>query len=255
MHYATIRIYQISFILTFTSAIIMLSSNMEQMSRVRTVEAKAEVCTGVLQTKKDWKKYLPVNLQTIWNKIIGIQSSVSVVWNNTQKKITEQFENSVKNVKTTEPVKSFESSKVIFRNGWNDPYKILVDAWINKNLAKEIVNVCNSMAKYPSHCMKYASSVSSAESWWWKKCYNNNCFWIKSWSVWFKTLNDWVIDWVNRYNKYWWKATSMSQFYAKKWELPYFRYCTSEISSNSSIGCPNWLKHSQNVFNKLDNLN
>ena len=132
--------------------------------------------------------------------------------------------------------------------------KTLIDAWISSNLAKEIVNVCNSMARDPLHCMKYASSVSSAESGWWKKCYNNNCFWIKAWTIWFKTLNDWVIDWVTRYNKYWRKATSMSQFYAPKWKLPYFRYCTSEISSNSKVWCPFWLKHSSSTFNKLNKI-
>ena len=154
-----------------------------------------------------------------------------------------QMNESVKSVKTstTSHIECDQKCKI----------KVLVDAWIGKNLAKEIVTVCKSMAKNPVHCIKYASSVSSAESGWWKSCYKNNCFWIKAWTIWFKTLNEWVIDWVTRYNKYWWKATSMSQFYAPKWKLPYFRYCTSEHSSNSSKWCPNGLKHSSSTFNKI----
>ena len=154
-----------------------------------------------------------------------------------------QMNESVKSVKTstTSHIECDQKCKI----------KVLVVAWIGKNLAKEIVTVCKSMAKNPVHCIKYASSVSSAESGWWKSCYKNNCFWIKAWTIWFKTLNEWVIDWVTRYNKYWWKATSMSQFYAPKWKLPYFRYCTSEHSSNSSKWCPNGLKHSSSTFNKI----
>ncbi len=200
-------------------------------------------------------KKITTTIWQTWNKIIGTQLSVWVVSKTIQKKNIEQSENSVKNAKKIEPVKSFENSKIILRDWWNDDAKlILIDAWIAKSLAHEIVNVCSNIAKDRIHCIKYASSISAAESWWWKKCYNNNCFWIKAWSIGFKTLSDWVTDWVTRYNKYWHKATSMTQFYAPRWKLPYFRYCTSENSSDSSIGCPNWLKHSQNVFNKLDKL-
>ena len=154
-----------------------------------------------------------------------------------------QTNESAENVKTsiTLPIECDQKCKI----------KTLVNSWIGKNLAKEIVTVCKDMAKNPVHCIKYASSVSSAESGWWKYCYKNNCFWIKAWTIWFKTLNEWVIDWVTRYNKYWWKATSMSQFYAPKWKLPYFRYCTSEHSSNSKIWCPFGLKHSSSTFNKI----
>lgn len=145
-------------------------------------------------------------------------------------------------------------SKIRMNCNANCKIKALIDIWINKNLSKEIVNVCKELAKNPVHCIKYASSVSSAESGWWKKCYKNNCFWIKAWSVWYKNLNDWVIDWVTRYNKYWWKATSMNQFYAPKGKLPYFRYCTSEHSSLSKVWCPFWLQHSSSTFNKLNKL-
>lgn len=225
----TTKIYQISFLLTFSTALIMLSSNVEQMSKVRTVETKTEVCTGVVQPKEDWKQNISKTIQAIWTLIPSANA---------------QTNESVKNVKTSIPFPIECDQKC--------KSKILVDAWISNNLAKEIVNVCKELANDPVHCIKYASSISSAESGWWKKCYNNNCFWIKAWTIWFKTLNDWVIDWVTRYNKYWWKATSMSQFYAPKWKLPYFRYCTSENSSNSKVWCPFGLKHSTSTFKKIN---
>ena len=222
-------------------------------------EAKSNTTAQIVQTWVTIHKDLPptnvdkeVNKKittTIWNvkksSVVNVTSVADLQKKNIQSLSTQ---NKIENY-------SLSGSKKIYRDWWNDDAKlILIDAWISKSLAHEIVNICSNIAKDRIHCIKYASSISAAESWWWKKCYNNNCFWIKAWSIGFKTLSDWVTDWVTRYNKYWHKATSMTQFYAPRWKLPYFRYCTSENSSDSSIGCPNWLKHSQNVFNKLDKL-
>lgn len=196
------------------------------MQRVYWIQNEAKTSTGLLETTEDRKENL---LTTIWIPQVSAT------------------------VQTTDVAKSAKASIPLpIECDQNCKLKVLVQAWISSNLAKEIVNVCKNMAKDPIHCIKYASSVSSAESGWWKKCYKNNCFWIKSGTIGFKTLNEWVIDWVTRYNKYWWKATSMSQFYAPKGKLPYFRYCTSEYSSNSKIGCPNGLKHSTYTFKKID---
>ena len=222
------KFYLIGFWISTLYAFVMLPYNLERMQRVDTIEEKTTTNTELLETKEDWRKDLSETLQTIWILIPSANA---------------QTNESVKNVKisTTSHIECDQKCK----------NKVLIDAWINKNLAKEIINVCKELTKDPVHCIKYASSVSSAESGWWKSCYKNNCFWIKAWTIWFKTLNEWVIDWVTRYNKYWYKATSMSQFYAPKWKLPYFRYCTSENSSNSLKWCPNWLKHSSSTFNKI----
>lgn len=222
------KFYLIGFWIATLYAFVMLPYNLERMQRVDTIEEKTTTNTELLETEEDWKENLSETLQTIW---ILIPSA---------------------NAQTNESVKSVKiSTNSHIECDQKCKNKVLIDAWINKNLAKEIINVCKELAKDPVHCIKYASSVSSAESGWWKSCYKNNCFWIKAWTIWFKTLNEWVIDWVNRYNKYWYKATSMSQFYAPKWKLPYFRYCTSENSSNSLKWCPNWLKHSSSTFNKI----
>jgi len=226
--------YQVGVAIATFFALVMLPSNVEQLSKVYWAKNEIKTNTGVLETAKDWKENLPKTIQTLW--AIEIQNQKTLEKNTWKASIAKKQES-------------------YFQSGTRIPEQInsktLVDAWINNNLAKEIVNVCNNLAKEPNHCIRYASAVSWAESGWWKKCYNNNCFWIKAWTIWFKTLNDWVIDWVTRYNKYWWKATSMSQFYSPKWKLPYFRYCTSEYSSDSKVWCPNWLKHANFIFNKL----
>ena len=96
-------------------------------------EAKSNTIAQIIQTwvtihkdllptnvdKEVNKKITPTIWQT-WNKIIGTQLSVWVVSKTIQKKNIEQSENSVKNAKKIEPVKSFENSKIILRDWWND---------------------------------------------------------------------------------------------------------------------------------------
>ncbi len=129
--------------------------------------------------------------------------------------------------------------------------KILVKIGLQKPLASQIVDSCKKFARDPVHCIKYASSVSWAESTGGQRCHKFGCFWIKSGGIAYDSLADGTNDWVRRYNKYWYKATSVSDFYPARWNVSKFRYCTSETSSNSSIGCPNGLKASSSLFNKI----
>lgn len=112
-----ITIYSVSLVLATISALIMLSSNVEQMSKVRTVEAKAEVCTGVVQTTKDWIKDLPTKFQTIW-KIKQPEKSISKIVNPAKNSTVE----SIKKVSIVKKVEnSFQSGSKIYRDWWNDP--------------------------------------------------------------------------------------------------------------------------------------
>ena len=128
--------------------------------------------------------------------------------------------------------------------------KTLIDNWIRKEIANTLVNECKNTAVNPVHCIKVWASIATAESGW-KKCYQGWCFWIKSWGIKYKSIEEWTIDWITRYNKYWYKSNNMSFFYPKRWWVSLSRYCTSEKSSNSTVWCPNWLKHSQSMFDKL----
>jgi hypothetical protein len=70
----------------------------------------------------------------------------------------------------------------------------------------------------------------------------HNCLGVKSGKTSYKSYEDGMDAWVAIYNKYWYKAQSASFFYSPNGKLPPSRYCTSEHSSNSSVGCPNGLK-------------
>ena len=127
----------------------------------------------------------------------------------------------------------------------------LIKLGMNEKIAWSLVYTCKEKAENPKHCIITWASILKAESNLWKKCIHHNCFWIASWRFQYETLEKWVEDWVKRYNKYWYKAKSASHFYPPRWWKSPSRYCTSEISSNSSVGCPNWQKHAQYMWNIL----
>lgn len=128
---------------------------------------------------------------------------------------------------------------------------IMLDIGITDELASSIVWRCKEMTRDPVHCIKYATSVSMAESSGGHHCHNGGCFGIHSGKIAYEHIDAGVVDWITRYNKYWYKARSVSDFYPPRGEWSKFRYCTSEHSSNSSIGCPNGLKYAGATFEKL----
>jgi len=129
--------------------------------------------------------------------------------------------------------------------------KTLKKLGIQDEISRSIVTNCKELATDPVHCIKVASSIVTAESGWGKNCNWFNCFGMWGWGKKYKSYNDGVKDFVTRYTKYWYKAKSASYFYPSKWGVSPSRYCTSEHSSNSSKGCPNWQKHAQAIWNKI----
>lgn len=130
----------------------------------------------------------------------------------------------------------------------------LVSLGIGDKIAGSLVWTCKEKATDPRHCIIAWASIVKNESSGGKRCKNNNCFWIGGGRFKYDTVEKWVEDWVARYNKYWYKAQSASFFYPAKWQVSRSKYCTSEHSSNSSVGCPNWLRIAQDFWNKLDKL-
>ena len=129
--------------------------------------------------------------------------------------------------------------------------KTLVKIWMNERIAWSLVYTCKDKANDPRHCIIVASAILKSESNLWKKCNGYNCFGMWGWSFKYKTYEEWVEDFVRRYNKYWYKAKSASFFYPLKWWKSPSRYCTSEASSNSSVGCPNGRRHAQYMWDIL----
>lgn len=131
----------------------------------------------------------------------------------------------------------------------------LIEVGIDKKLAQPLVENCKRMATSPVHCIIAWASVITAESGWkLKNCYHKNCTWLWAWWLWYDTYEAWIIDWIIRYNKYWYKAKSASFFYPSVGEKSRSRYCTSEHSSWSAVGCPNGQKSAQATWNKLSKL-
>jgi hypothetical protein len=128
----------------------------------------------------------------------------------------------------------------------------LIWLWMNKRIAWSLVYTCKIKALDPRHCVITWSSILKAESNLWNRCNGKNCFWMWWGAYKYKTYEEWVEDWVTRYNKYWYKAKSASFFYPSVWNKSPSRYCTSEESSWSDVGCPNGQKHAQSVWNKLE---
>lgn len=134
--------------------------------------------------------------------------------------------------------------------------KTLIDIGIREEIAESLVINCKALAENPVHCIKIWASIVKNESWWWFKCRKSNdynCFGIMVADE-YKSFNDGVLHFIWKYNRYWYKANSMSFFYPPAWQVSKSRFCTSEYSSWSSVWCPNWLKNSQAIFNKLDKL-
>lgn len=133
----------------------------------------------------------------------------------------------------------------------------LIKLGITSKLSNLIVSECKEWAIDPIKCIIIASSIVKNESGWGTSnaCKERfNCFWVASWSRKYNSLEEWVSQWVSIYSRKWYKAKNSSFFYPDKWEYSPSRYCVSESSSNSEIGCPNWQKHMQNMWNKLDKL-
>lgn len=121
--------------------------------------------------------------------------------------------------------------------------------WMHKDLAYIIDKWC-SKQKDPTHCMITASYISNAEST--MGATSTNAFWFTDWV--YKTHQKAFDRWLKSYKKYWYTAKDPWWFYAKKWEIPKTRYCMSEHSSWSKLGCPNGRKNAFIIFNKLNSL-
>jgi len=80
----------------------------------------------------------------------------------------------------------------------------VINIGVNSWTAEFIVWKCYWTAKDPKNCVESVLWIATAESSLFKRCYMNNCMWIKpAWKLaWYDTLNDWIDDWINRYNKY-----------------------------------------------------
>lgn len=130
--------------------------------------------------------------------------------------------------------------------------KTLVEMGMVEELANSLVYTCKEKAKDPRKCIIIWASILTSESGMGKRCKAFSCYWIKS--KWYKSHQEATEDWVNKLNKFWYKASNSSFFYPSINQKSPSRYCVSEHSSWSAVGCPNGQKNAQAVWSKLDKL-
>lgn len=188
---------------------------------------------------------------TSWSVATGMVSTVSNT-GKTDSKAKGVWENGISK---KEPFVRTESNSAS-KKTCNADCKIakLIEIWIREEIAVSLVENCKLIAQNPVLCIKVWASIVMNESGWGYKCRKANkynCFGIMQ-NEDYKSYHDATLHFAWKFQKWWRNAKDMSFFYSPSWSLPRSRYCTSEDSSGSIIGCPNGLRNSTYYFNKLN---
>lgn len=134
-------------------------------------------------------------------------------------------------------------------------YEQIKHLWYREAPAISLISTCKASSWDPRHCilvwlvLMYNEAGNKQNS---KACIDrNNCMWIKSWKTVYSSLDEGMENWVQKFNRYWFKAESAWFFYSSAWKVSKSRYCVSEESSNTEIGCPSGLKIATAKWNQL----
>jgi hypothetical protein len=131
-----------------------------------------------------------------------------------------------------------------------EKYEKVIALGFNKEFTKTLFEECKQTAIDPTRCIKIWLSIFWAESTGWKNCTYNNCMGLGNFR--YKTMREWVQDWVTRYGTWWYKQKNPSSFYNNiKWKQSITNYCYSEEDTNIEWYCPKWFTNSWSMFNKL----
>ena len=118
-----------------------------------------------------------------------------------------------------------------------------------------LISTCKASSWDPRHCilvwlvLMYNEAGNKQNS---RACIDrNNCFGIKSWKAVYSSLDEWMENFVQKYNKWWINVKSAEDFYPDLWKLSKTRYCYSETQHHPNIGCPDGQKIAQSKWNQL----
>ena len=128
--------------------------------------------------------------------------------------------------------------------------------WIIEPIANSLITNCKALSSDPRKCIIIWASIVKNESGGWLQCKKSNKYNCMGLSVKadYKSYNDGVLHWIAKYEKHWYKAENSWFFYPDKWKVSPSRFCTSEYSSGSDIGCPNGKRNAQMIWEKLDKI-
>lgn len=115
-------------------------------------------------------------------------------------------------------------------NTWNEGTEAkrnqLIKIGMPKDVATSLITHCKSLANDPVHCIKIGASILGAESSLGTRCHRNNCVGMNDGAVGFKSKDDGVKHWVEKYTKYWYKQKDPSGFYSgTRGTVPKTHYC------------------------------
>jgi hypothetical protein len=193
-----------------------------------------------VSAKEEWKNVIdvqekPITMLKYGNDDKSLKQSVTNVNLNKNKK-TEDWV--IEKIRTPEQI--FEQVKHL---GYREEPTI------------SLIRSCKDWSIDPRHCivvglmLMYNESGNMQNS---KACITrNNCFGVHSGKKLYSSLSEGTDNWVSKYNLYWYKAKWASFFYSSAGNTSPSRYCTSEDSSNSSVGCPRWLAIATKKWNDL----
>lgn len=242
------KFYLIGFWIATLYAFVMLPYNLERMQRVDSIEEKTTTNTELLETEEDWKENLSETLQTIWILIPSANASVTDVEGNGKLKAQAIQSNSqVISVENVTKETSFRTPKQI--------YEQVKHLWFREAPTVSIIWACKASSRDPRHCILVGLTLMYNESGNQQKSIacttRNNCFWVQSWKKKYSSLDEWSENWVQRYNRYWYKADNAKYFYPDLWKVAPTKYCTDEKQHYPNIGCPDWQKIASDKWSKI----
>lgn len=142
-----------------------------------------------------------------------------------------------------------EKASAEWNEGTKKKYENLVNIGMPKDVANSLLTHCKALATDQAHCVKIGASILGAESSLGTRCHRNNCVGMNDWAVGFKSKDDWIKHWVEKYAKYWYKQSNPSGFYSgTPGIIPKTHYCMGKKKDGY---CPEGSKNSWKTFNSL----
>ena len=237
------KFYLIGFWIATLYAFVMLPYNLERMQRVDSIETKTTTNTELLETEEDWKENLSATLQTLWT-LIPQASAESV------EKMSPDLKTTTKSEK--QPIGTENASKIRTPKQIFEQVKHL---WFREEPTVSIIWACKASSRDPRHCilvwlvLMYNEAGNQQKS---IACTTrNNCFWVQSWKKVYSSLDEWMENWVQRYNRYWYKADNAKYFYPDLWKVAPTNYCSDEKQHYPNIWCPDGQKIAESKWKKL----
>lgn len=240
------KFYLIGFWIATLYAFVMLPYNLERMQRMDSIETKTTTNTELLETEEDWKQDLWKTLQTLWT-LIPQASAEEESYSISVEKYKKEESKELNETSVSGAIAKIRTPKQI--------YEQVKHLWFREAPTVSIIWACKESSRDPRHCilvwlvLMYNEAGNQQKS---IACTTrNNCFWVQSWKKVYSSLDEWMENWVQRYNRYWYKADNAKYFYPDLWKVAPTNYCSDEKQHYPNIWCPDWQKIASDKWAKI----